>query len=116
MNTENSEQSIKRDYSSLSEEEKIRAILGAVIEPVSKQFALDLSGIDYDRLNTEMKERINNLFDDDEVKKEIVDGDCKYILNELGRERLAGNIDMRSVHSIIADKLWGDLFPDDNLD
>ena len=45
------ETSIKREYINLNNEEKIEAILGAVMGPVSKSLAIELSGIDYDNLD-----------------------------------------------------------------
>ncbi len=54
------DKSRKPDYQSLGEGDKIRAILCAVMESVSKTRALDLSGIHYDELNDEAKAKVDS--------------------------------------------------------
>ena len=49
-------------YEDLNESEKIRAVLGNLFEPCTKEQVIELSGIDYESIEKEIKESINNFF------------------------------------------------------
>jgi hypothetical protein len=103
------DRSTKPEYGSLSETDKIRAILGAVMEPVSKQLAIDLSQIDYDKLDDEAKARVDAVFSEQGIESSKDGETDKFRLGDGGREKLAETVEMKSVHKAIADKILGDL-------
>lgn len=103
------DKSTKPEYRSLGEADKMRAILGAVMEPVSKQLALDLSGIQYDQLDDATKAKVDSVFSEEGVETTNVEGVSKYRLGDEGRESLNTAVEMKSVHKAIADKMLGDL-------
>jgi len=45
----------KREFSELTSVEKVAAILGASLEPVSKELAIDLAGIDITSIDEDTK-------------------------------------------------------------
>lgn len=103
------DKSTKPEYTSLGEADKMRAILGAVIEPVSKQLAIDLSGINYGELDDEMKAKVDAVFSEEGVENSKDGETYKFRLGDEGRAKLAGSVEMKSVHKAIADKMLGDL-------
>jgi hypothetical protein len=111
MKTTNMEQdrSTKPEYGFLSDADKIRAILGAVMEPVSKQLAIDLSQIDYDKLNDEAKAKVDAVFSEQDVESSKDGETDKFRLGDKGREKLATAVEMKSVYGTIADKILDDL-------
>lgn len=101
-------------FEALSPFDKVRAILSAVMEPVSQDFALELTGIDLEGLPEEEKSKIQSLFgqtmeSSDEVVISSKDGTSLYIASDSTRTDMKNRVDMQSVHSKIADKLMGDL-------
>lgn len=103
------DQSIKPEYSFLTAPDKVRAILGAVMEPVSKQLAIELSQIDYEGLDDEMKAKVDAVFLENDVESTIEEETHKFKLGDNSREKLQESIDMKSVHKVIADKILADL-------
>lgn len=91
-----------RDFKDLSDSEKVQAILGAVEEPVSKDFALELGGVDYESLNPEDKTKVDRVFTDESVEKTGVDGEQRYMLNSSGRSNLESEVNIATVHGAIA--------------
>jgi len=59
----------KREFSELTSVEKVAAILGASLEPVSKELAIDLAGIDITSIDEDTKIELEELFDQDYVVK-----------------------------------------------
>lgn len=97
-----------RTYDTLEQDQKVRAILGAVMEPVSKKFALELSGVDYANLDDDEREKVDAVFGEEGIETSE-DESTKYRLNDSGREKLEKSVDMKSVHKQIADNLMGSL-------
>jgi len=106
---EQSEVPVKREYDNLNDSEKVTAILAVVMEPVSKPFAIELSGVDYSHLDEKAKKEVDELFTSEGMEVAKVGEDIRYRLGDKARESLSTGIDMKSVHGKIADKLWGDL-------
>ncbi len=101
--------SIKPEYKQLSNADKIRAILGAVMEPVSKELAISLSQIDYNELEIEEKATVDAVFLGQGVETSKVGETDKFRLGDEEREKLTESVDIKSVHAAIADKMLGDL-------
>jgi hypothetical protein len=100
--------STKPEYGSLDEADKMRAILGAVMEPVTKQLAIDLSQIDYDKLDDKTKAKVDAVFSEQGIEISKDGGNEIFRLGDEGREKLATAVEMKSVHKAIADKMLGD--------
>lgn len=96
----------KRDFKDLTDSEKIRAILGAVREPVSKNLAIELADVDYGILDEKDKKIIDGIFFENNVEKNVVEGEQRYILNDDGKLKLESETNMYTVHGQIADILW----------
>ncbi len=77
------DKSTKSEYGSLGEADRARAILGAVRKPVSKQLAIDLSGIDYDKLDNEAKVRVDAVFSEQGIENSKDGGLDKFRLKSL---------------------------------
>lgn len=103
------DKSTKPEYTSLGEADRMRAILGAVMEPVSKQLAIDLSGIDYDKIDDETRAKVDAIFSEEGIESSKDGETDKFRLGDEGREKLAGTVEMKSVHKAISDKMLGDL-------
>lgn len=106
------ENASKRTFDQLNTDEKVKAILGTVYEPVSRELALDFAGVNYDSLSETQQIAIDAVFNSDEVER-TEDEDSKYTLSQTGRDALGVEVDITSVHKRIADKMWGDLGLDD---
>jgi len=98
-----------RDFKDLNIAEKVRAILGTVEEPVSKDFALKLGGINYKELDETGKKLVDTTFTGDSVVETKTESEQRYMLNEAGRLKLEGEVNMSTVHGVIADVLWKEL-------
>ncbi len=94
-----------KTFDSLFVDEKIRAILGAVMEPVSKEMVYNFAGVNYAELDGEFKNKVDASFDDQDVEQSV-GSEIKYRLNKDARKVLATEIDMESVHGVIADVLF----------
>jgi hypothetical protein len=92
-------------YEDLAEPEKIRAILGNLYEPCTKEQVIELSSIDYESMDEGMREAINNVFSEKEVDTTESEEGKKYILNEKATERLNSSVDKVSVNVAIADSI-----------
>jgi len=99
----------KSDYGSLSNVDKIRAILGAAGKPVSKELAIDLSQIDYKKLDNEAKAKIDAVFSEQDVEKSEVDNIERFELGKEGKEKLAKVVDMESVQRVITNNMLDEL-------
>jgi len=101
VNTEK-DKSTKLEYSSLSASGKVRAILCAVMEPVTPGGAVELSGVKYDQLDDKEKAEVKAVFSEEDIENVF---NYLFIMNDEGRQRLAETVDMRSVHQAISDQL-----------
>ena len=106
---ESKEQIPLREYSSLDDKDKVHAILGAVLEPVSKQFAIGLSGINYEEMDDEQRIKVDSIFTRVGIETTEESVGTKYRLSDEEREKLSRRVDMKTVHGAMADKLWGEL-------
>lgn len=95
-----------RTYDMLSDSEKVKAILAAVQKPVSKQFALELSGINPNNVS-----QIESIFFGSEVVKSGSEQEPRFVLSATAKDSL-GEIDWKSVHKRIADDLLQSLYPE----
>ncbi len=97
---ETAEQPTKRSFNALSHPEKVRAILGTVFEPVSRDQVIEFSGLDYENLGEEERAEVDAVFTEDQVAK--TEGE-KYILKDEAKSDLEGAVDIHSVHGQISD-------------
>ena len=109
MEKRENEQPVKRDYKDLRPDEKVFVILGGVLEPVSKAKAIKFSGIDYESLDKEQKEKVDSVFSREGVEATEETGEIKYRLSNKARERLSKTIDMDSVNRKIVEDPLRDL-------
>lgn len=112
---ESAEKDTPREYNTLDDDEKVNAISGAVFEPVSKQFAIELSGINYDGMEDEQRAKVELVFAQAGIEAAEDNGVTKYRLGDKEREKLDMDVDMKTVHGAIADKILGKFGLDDNL-
>lgn len=89
-----------RDFKELDVAEKTRAVLGAVMEPVSREMVFEFAGIDYSALDPESQGRVDDVFNNVNTTE-----GGRYILNDEGRKVLENEVDMKSVHGAIAQVL-----------
>lgn len=99
---ESKENNPLKEYDSLNTDERVYAVLGAVAEPVSKQLAIELSGINYDSLDNEQKAKIASVFNDESLEITEKNSVNLYLLSPEGRAKLGKSVDMKTVHSAIA--------------
>lgn len=96
-------------FEALPMEEKVKAILGHVEEPVSREFALEMAGINTEELNETEEAKIDTIFNSSDVVTSTVNEETRYVLSDQGKAAL-GNIDSKSVHKTITDHLMKNLF------
>jgi hypothetical protein len=102
---EQGEQPTTRGYEDLNAPEKVRAILGAVMEPVSKSQVVEFSGLDYEELEDEEKAEVDAIFQSEEVDRSGEEGREKYVLGTKARQALGTTVDMKTVHGRISDAI-----------
>jgi hypothetical protein len=93
-----------RDYSMLNDQEKLLATLATVEEPVSREDAIEFSGIDTTR--EDFEERAEQAFSTTGVIETEVGGEKRYILDEETKAELSKTIDLKSAQRVITDHLW----------
>lgn len=93
-----------RPFDQLNKDEKVEAILAAVMKPVSKELALNYAGVDYDSLSELDRQKIDAVF-----AGYRSEADEKYIVGEDRRAELSQSLDIKSVHVKIADNIWDEL-------
>lgn len=93
-----------RSFDQLNKDEKVEAILSAVMEPVSKELALDFAGIEYSSLSESDREKIDAIFN-----KYQSQADDKYIVDDNRRTELSMSLNLQSVHAKIANNIWANL-------
>lgn len=93
-----------REYSMLSDSEKLVAILAAVREPVSKRLAIEFSGVDMTKEGAE--EKIEKAFLTTGVVETEEEGEKRYMLDSSTRTELGKTINLKSAQKVIADYLW----------
>lgn len=94
-----------RKYETLKDDEKLYAILGAVEEPVTKERAIELSGINYKSLDDEQKAKVDSAFTKEGIDFTEESGVKKYLLRNQERERLGKSVDMVTTYRVIANKM-----------
>ena len=94
----------KREYSSLNNAEKVYAILGTVRGPVSKNYAIKLSGIDYENLPEDQKLEVNSVFGHEDIETTEEGEITKYRLSDEKREELRESVDVLTVLQVIVDQ------------
>jgi hypothetical protein len=98
-----------RSFGDLNIAERVHAVLGAVKEPVSRQLALDFSGVNYDELKDDERKAVDSVFSGEEIVTTHVEDADRYWLNDDAKTKLATSVDMKSVSGQIANKMLGDL-------
>jgi len=96
-------------FEDLSNPEKVRAILGAVNKPVTRNLALELSRINLNELSDEERGKVEAVFGEEDIEKNKVDDQERYRLSDDARGRIGEKIDMKSVHRVIIDRYWDGL-------
>lgn len=102
-----------KNFNDLDIAEKLRSVLGAVMEPVTKEMAYGFAGVDYTQLDNESRNKVDNVFNDENVEQSG-NSEFKYRLNDDARNILATEVDMISVHGAISDVLlawWNEKKP-----
>jgi hypothetical protein len=100
-----------QEYDALSDDEKLNAILGAIQSPISKERAIQLSGINYASLDDEQRIKLNSVFSQKDVETtEEKGGVSQYILGEEARQKLSKKVDMVTVHRAIAKKKLEEIY------
>lgn len=93
------------DYSTLNNPDKMKAILSGILQPVSKQLAIELSGIEYEQLSDEEKNKVDAVFADQYVSTSDHDGVLRYVMFGHGRHEIEKKVHMPSVHAQISEAL-----------
>ncbi len=104
-----SESNKPQEFSALNPDQKVRAILAVVKKPVSREFALDLGGIDYNELETEEKEKIDKIFDEEDIDMTKVDNQDRYKMKPDVIEEFGKIVDLPSTHRQVTDNLFDSL-------
>lgn len=97
----NKESSSLYDFESLSSLAKVWAILGAVVEPVTKEDALRLSGVDSLTLDEKTKSRIKILLNSSSSEISEVNGVKYYESSYISRLILKAVVNLDSVNAHI---------------
>lgn len=101
------DETLKKYYDELSLHDKLYSVLGFARQPISREFALDLSGIKYDQLNEPDKKQVDSIFSKEDVIMSTNEGTQKYWLEENSRKKLAEDPKLKeAVNFIMAKELW----------
>lgn len=95
----------KSTYDQLNIDEKIKALLGVVLEPVSREEVLGFAGIDYDRLGEQQRVAVDAVFASPDVNQ-TNSQEPLFILNDDAREVLFQAIDSSSVNNRIVNNAF----------
>ncbi len=93
-----------RDYSMLDDSEKLIAILAIVREPVSRELAIEFSGVDTTQEGS--KEKVEKAFLSTGMIETEKEGEKRYMVDDATKEELNKTIDLMSAEKVIADYLW----------
>lgn len=92
-----------RQFSKLKPEEKVKAILGGVLEPVTREQALRFAQIDYEKLEDNEKKEVDAVFEECRKKGSEDSENCYHFVGNLPAGIKRENID-RQISRVILER------------
>jgi len=92
-------------FDSLALSEKVRAVLAAVREPVSRDFALNLAGIELEALSPDQAHAVEAVFDSPDTDESSGEYGSSYRLSETARSLVDKDV-LGAANHRITESLW----------
>ena len=109
------EKETKRTFDQLDTDEKVRAVLAALHEPLPKSKIFSYAGIDYASLSQHQQDVINQVFSSPDISmsmvrlREDMELEEGFELSEGSKQLIAQEIDLESINKRISDQMWQDM-------